>query len=200
MKLGSLLWKVRGFLGKLELKLYNEHTRAIYWRKKGVQIGENVRILTDLFLTEPYLIRIGNHVTLAGGVTFLNHDGAVWLFREEFPNLQRFGTIIIEDNCFIGQNVLLLPGIKIGPDAIVAAGAVVNTDVPPGTIYGGVPARQLSTVEGYKQKIIPVWSKFDFPRELAAKRLFLEQLFWQEGFKEPIPPVSSASGEFPATE
>ena len=184
MKLGSVLWKVRGFLDKLALKRYNEHTRAIYWRKKGVQIGDNVRILTNMFLTEPYLIRIGNHVTLAGGVTFLNHDGAVWLFREEYPNLQRFGTIIIKDNCFIGQNVQLLPGITIGPDANVAAGAVVNTDVPPGTIYGGVPARRISSVDTYKSKIIPVWSKFDFPKELAAKRRFLEKLFWEDGFNE----------------
>ena len=85
MKLATFAWKIKGFLNKPELKFYNEYTRARYWRKKGVRIGNDVRILTDMFLTESYLIRIGNHVTIAGGATFLNHDGAVWLSAISIP-------------------------------------------------------------------------------------------------------------------
>ena len=49
--------------------------------------------------------------------------------------------IIIEDNVWIAANVTILDGCKIGQGSIVAAGAVVNKDIPPKSIAGGVPAR-----------------------------------------------------------
>jgi acetyltransferase-like isoleucine patch superfamily enzyme len=49
-------------------------------------------------------------VTISQDVTFINHDGGVWVFRNEFPELDVFGTIVIEDNCFIGANTTICPG------------------------------------------------------------------------------------------
>ena len=51
--------------------------------------------------------------------------------------------VVIEDDCWIGCNVTVLSGVTIGRGSIVAAGAVVNKDVPPYSIVGGVPARLL---------------------------------------------------------
>ena len=61
--------------------------------------------------------------------------------------LDATGPVDIRDNVFIGHQAIVLPGVTIGPDAIVAAGAVVTSDVPPGSVVGGVPARVIARTE-----------------------------------------------------
>lgn len=56
------------------------------------------------------------------------------------------------DNVFIGTNVTILNNVKIGPNAIVAAGAVVTKDVPQNTVVGGVPARKICSFDEYLSK------------------------------------------------
>lgn len=153
--ISSLIGKVQRLY---ELRKYNLDTKAEYFRKQGVQIGENCRIVPNMLGTEPYLIKIGNHVAIAQGVTFETHDGGPWIFRNEIPDIQVFGPIIIEDNCIIGQNAILLPNIRIGKNSIVAANSVVITDVPPNTIVMGVPARPFGSTAKYREKCIDRWS------------------------------------------
>lgn len=141
----------------MELNRYNDFTIAEYFRKQGAIIGAESRILVRSLGQEPYLIKIGKHCTIAGNVTFLCHDGATWLFTEEHPSLQKFGTIEIKDNCFIGINAMLMGNITIGPNAIVGAGAVVTKDVPEGAIVAGNPARVVSTVDKFKEKALKLW-------------------------------------------
>ena len=141
----------------LELRRYNSFTIAEYFRKQGARIGEGCNIIPTFLGTEPYLVKIGNHVTIANGVAFITHDGGAWIVREEHPNVQVFGPIVIEDNCVIGQNAILFPNIRIGKNSIVGAGSVVISDVPPNTIAMGVPARPFGSVEKYKQKCIERW-------------------------------------------
>lgn len=147
-------------IGKLIiLSRYNNITIAKYFRKQGVQIGERCSILIRSLGDEPYLVKIGNHVTIAKGVNFITHDGGAWIFREEVPDIQVFGPIIIDDNCVIGQNAILFPNIHIGKNSIVGAGAVVITDIPPSSIAVGIPARVLSSVEKYKNNCIAKWNE-----------------------------------------
>lgn len=54
-----------------------------------------------------------------------------------------FKPVIIEDDVWIGVNVTILKGVRIGTGAIIAAGAVVTKDVPQYSIYGGIPAKQI---------------------------------------------------------
>jgi len=142
-----------------ELHKYGRFTRAEYFRKLGACVGENCAIIPDSLGTEPWLVRIGNHVTIATGVKFLTHDGATWIFRQETPNLQGFGTIIIDDNCVIGENAVLMPNIHIGSGSIVGANSVVMTDVHPDSIVMGVPARVLSTTASYKERTHERWQR-----------------------------------------
>lgn len=114
------------------------HVAAL--RAKGVQIGAQCRIYTDAFSTEPWLVRIGDNVGIAGGVKFLTHDGSAALLRGTRPMAQRLGTITIGNGVFIGENAILLPGVRIGDGCIVAPGSVVRGQIPPNSLVVGNPA------------------------------------------------------------
>jgi acetyltransferase-like isoleucine patch superfamily enzyme len=153
--LGSILARLRH---ANRLRGYDRFTIAEYFREQGAQIGENCSISPTDLGPEPYLIKIGNHVTVAPGARFITHDGAAWVFRDEIPDLQVFGPIIIEDNCVIGENAVLFPNVRIGRNSIVGAGSVVITDVPPDTIAIGIPARPFGAVSKYREKAIERWN------------------------------------------
>ena len=134
--------------------IYKHLAPEKYARKIGVRIGKNCRIGNSNWGSEPYLISIGDHVTLSSNVTFLTHDGATWVFREktEYKGVNKFGAIVISDNCFIGWGVTLLPGIRIGSDSIVGVGALVTKSIRSGEVWGGVPAHFLMTTAEYAEK------------------------------------------------
>jgi acetyltransferase-like isoleucine patch superfamily enzyme len=151
-----------------ELRKYTPTTIAEYLRRQGAQIGENCFIIPTNLGTEPYLIKIGNHVAIANGVEFITHDGAAWIFRDEVSDAQVFGPIVIEDNCIVGQNAILFPNIRIGRNSIVGAGSVVISDVPPNTIVVGVPARPLGSVDKYREKCLERW-KVQRPQDVVLE-------------------------------
>ena len=146
------------FKQKIELLKYDDFTIAEYLRKQGAQIGDNNRIMLRNLGDEACLIKIGSHCTITSNVKLVVHDGAGWLFTEQKPSLQRFGTIEILDNCFIGIDATILPDVKIGPNSIVGACSVVTKDVPPDTVVAGNPARKICTVSEYRGKIFKKWA------------------------------------------
>ena len=105
-----------------------------------VVIGDYTRIGIHNTIIGP--VTIGSHVNLAQGITVtaLNHN---FENTNERIDLQGVTTkqIIIKDDVWIGANAVILPGVTIGRHAVVAAGAVVTTDVPENTVVGGVPAK-----------------------------------------------------------
>jgi acetyltransferase-like isoleucine patch superfamily enzyme len=146
-------------------------------RAQGMQIGKHCRIYTDFIGGEPYLIRVGDHVTITSGVRLVTHDGSCWILREQHPNLQDFGPIVIEDNSFIGVNAVILPHVRIGPNSIVAAGAVVTRDVPPDTVVGGIPAKPLMPVARFAEGKLRAVDATSVPEDLDEKRRYLEDKF-----------------------
>ena len=110
-------------------------------RARGVRIGEGCVIHTEQFSTEPYLVTLGDRVGISGGVKFLAHDGAAWLLRQRRPSAQAFGAIAVGDDCYIGENALLLAGTRVGRGCIVAAGAVVRGSFPDNSVIAGNPAK-----------------------------------------------------------
>jgi len=127
-------------------------------RFTGLNGNEECVILTDpfsLFGSEPYLITVGKHVEFTLGVRLITHDGGLWCLRKNkfFNNIDYFAPIIIGDNVFIGNNAIILPGVRIGNNCIVGAGAVVTHDVPSNTVVGGVPAKTIKTMHEYSEKV-----------------------------------------------
>jgi len=119
---------------------------AEYLRRHGGlhAMGERCSVQTNVVITDPSYTRLGHNVSLSG-CTLFGHDGVVNMLRNAYGgDLDRVGRIDIRDNVFIGHQAIVMPGVTIGPDAIVAAGSVVTRDVPPGCVVGGVPAKVIA--------------------------------------------------------
>lgn len=105
-----------------------------------VVIGDFSRIGIHSTVIGP--VTIGSHVNLAQGITVtaLNHNFST---KDKFIDEQGVATspIVIEDDVWIGANAVILPGVRIGRHSVIAAGAVVNRDVPPYSLAVGVPAQ-----------------------------------------------------------
>lgn len=137
---------------------YNEAKRL------GVKFGDNCRFIgTPRWGSEPWLIEIGNHVELSFDVTFITHDGATWVFRDQdrYKNVIRYGKIIIEDNCFIGAMTTILPGVTIGRNSIIGACSLVNSDIKPDSVYAGVPAKRICSTAEYAEKCLDQTPNYD---------------------------------------
>lgn len=110
-------------------------------------MGDFCSIQPQVQITDPQYVRLGNNVRMAV-CTLLGHDGSVNMINRAFGcRLDRVGKIDIRDNVFIGQAAIVLPGVTIGPNAIVAAGSVVTSDVPENTVVGGLPAKRICPLD-----------------------------------------------------
>ncbi|MCI8725455.1 MAG: acyltransferase [Hungatella sp.] len=120
-------------------------------------IGENCNVMNRIVPLYAKLIKLGNNVRLASKVTFVTHD-VTHVMLNANPNLQgkkfneKIGCIEIQDNVFIGAGSTILYGVMIGSNVIVGAGSLVNKDIPPNSVAGGVPAKVISTFDEYIAK------------------------------------------------
>src|SRR5664279_4192528 len=116
-------------------------------------IGEHCSIQSNVEITDPSYVRIGNNVRMSG-CTLFGHDGSVNMLNRAYGlKLDSVGKIDIHDNVFIGHRAIVLPNVEIGPNAIVAAGAVVTKNVPPNSVVGGIPARRMCSVDELVERL-----------------------------------------------
>lgn len=137
--------------------LYGKKFRKIETaRKIGVSIGDNCRLITfPQFGSEPYLFKIGSHVTISSEVLFLTYDGGNWVFRENEPYKEviAFRPIVIGNNCFIGARSTIMPGVRIGNNCVVGACSLVTKSIPDGEVWG-VPAHFMIKTKDYAEKCL----------------------------------------------
>lgn len=130
-----------------------EYTAFLKLHGGFFSIGEHCNILPTTIFTDPAYVRLGNNVQFSS-CALIGHDGVIAMLNRAYDlRLDAVGKIDIRDNVFIGYGAVILRGVTIGPNSIVAAGAVVCRDVPPGTIVGGVPAKPIGKVDDLVAKL-----------------------------------------------
>lgn len=115
------------------------HMGADFYNPANIKIGQDTIIGRNSFLDGRDKLVIGDHVDIASDVMIYNseHD----LEADDFAAI--VAPVEICDYAFIGPRVIILPGVKIGKGAVIAAGAVVTKDVSDFSIVGGIPAREI---------------------------------------------------------
>lgn len=134
--------------------------RKFFWplerqaRYAGVKLGAHNFIASRFWSSEPYLITIGSHCGITKGVKFFTHGGARSA-RSIYPKFDCFGKITIGNYVYIGSNSLIMPGVTIGDNVLIAAGSVVTKSIPSNVVVGGNPARIVCTIEQYIERNLP---------------------------------------------
>lgn len=145
---------------------YIEHLRR---NVKIHSIGQHCHVNHDARFTDPQYVRIGNNVCLSS-CTVVGHDAVISVLnRARGLKLDSVGKVDIKDNVFVGMGVIILPGVTIGSNSVVAAGAVVAQDVPEGAVVGGVPAKVIGQTDQLVEKLIAQTDKMPW-RHLIEQR------------------------------
>lgn len=139
-------------------RVFSGIRRQLWWRldpvgharSLGVTVGERCRLLRVTFGTEPYLVHIGNHVS-ATLTHFETHDGGVWVFRDEHPDIDIIRPIYVGDNVYFGRGCIVLPGVTIGNNVVVGAGSIVTRNIPDNSVSVGIPARVIKSLDEYAE-------------------------------------------------
>ncbi len=127
-----------------DVRFFNLYRRGL----GGLEIGRECFLGDECLLDLAEGIRLEDQVTLAERVLVLTHTNVGYRdhpLQKHFPSTAL--PVVIGSGAFVGAGVTLLPGVRIGSRAFVAAGSVVTLDVPPSTLVGGVPARPLRSLE-----------------------------------------------------
>jgi acetyltransferase-like isoleucine patch superfamily enzyme len=113
---------------------------------KSLQIGANCFIGHEALIDLAGPVVLEDHVTLAARAILLTHLNVGY---KDHPLVARFppqtGSVTIQRGSFVGVAAVVLAGCKIGPEAFIAAAALVNRDVEPGEVVAGVPIRRILT-------------------------------------------------------
>lgn len=124
-----------------------------YYKKQGMQIGKETNIFSNIVTSEPYLVSIGNHCTIATNVSLLTHDASIGALGDRKKKSDLCGRITIGDNCFIGHGAIILYGVTLPSNTIVAAGSVVvKSPGKEGCIIGGNPAKIIGMSQDFLRK------------------------------------------------
>lgn len=127
-----------------------EGLRKFFNRLRGVHIGKGGWIGHGTLLGNwPFLLTIGDNVIFADGVRILTHDTSFIVVGGQ----DLAGEVVIGNNVHIGENAIILPGVRIGNNVVIGANAVVKKDVPDGSVVAGIPAKVICSIDEGRRKL-----------------------------------------------
>jgi|AMZC01.1.fsa_nt_AMZC01002908.1_2 acetyltransferase-like isoleucine patch superfamily enzyme len=150
-------------LTELNTSINDDRIRELWGEISGIPLDYSTSIQVPFYINIGLFIHIGKNVYINHACSFLGIGGIrieddvligpkVSLITESHPlnPLERKSLlvkpVVIKQNAWIGAGATILPGVTVGENAIVAAGAVVSKDVPANTVVGGVPAKVIKTI------------------------------------------------------
>jgi maltose O-acetyltransferase len=143
--LSAILPELHGTLWKMKQRRRWKRLRAL-----GMHIGKGVNLPMSTWIDESHccLISIGDNCGFGEACAILAHDA----MPNEYIDATRIGLVRIHASCHFGMRTIILPGVEIGPRAIVGANSVVVRDIPPDSVASGNPARVVLSMEEYLEK------------------------------------------------
>ncbi|CAG7920577.1 unnamed protein product [Penicillium olsonii] len=117
----------------------------------NVIIGKDCFINWNVTILDTSLVVIGDRVQIGTGASIFTagHDTSI-LSRQKFVE---FGhPVFIEDDCWIGGNVIILPGVRIGKGSTIGAGSIVTKDIPAYSVAVGSPCRVRKTIQSAEEE------------------------------------------------
>jgi acetyltransferase-like isoleucine patch superfamily enzyme len=127
-----------------DVRFFNLYRRGL----AGLDVGDECFLGDECLIDLAESVRLERQVTFAERVLVLTHTNVGYAdhpLQAHFPALA--APVVVESGAFVGANVTLLPGVRVGSCSFVAAGSVVTADVPPRTVVAGVPARVLRRLD-----------------------------------------------------
>lgn len=161
---------VHKVVARVFLHIYRRAVR--FARETGVRMlvakaGKSLKVFGRVRIDMPQKIYIGNDCSLNEGVLIIGRDdvrigNGVTLsayvvvtsagIESGQPRRHSQAPVIIEDNVWLAANVTVLPGVKIGEGAVIAAGAVVTEDIPLNVMAAGIPARVIKQLQPFHER------------------------------------------------
>ena len=128
-----------------------------YLRSNGMVIGNNTVIYSPnncvIDQTRPWMIEIGDNVSITTGVTILTHGYDWSVFKGMYGDvLGSAGRVKIGNNVFIGMNSTILKGVAIGNNVVIGANSLINKNVPDNSVVVGNPQRVVCDIDSYLEK------------------------------------------------
>lgn len=126
--------------------------RKMCFRRSGVEVGQGTVVNPNLQVSDSFkqLVKIGARVAVGPNVTIIADSAPNNSKLQEKSyvreHLIQSEPVIIEDDVWVGANVLVLPGVTIRQGAVVGAGSVVNRDVDAWTVVAGNPAKKIRSI------------------------------------------------------
>lgn len=171
----NMIRKIRDYI--LSKYAHSSSSRFIcYLRKKGIKIGNGCVFrypkTTRIDITRPSLVEIGDNVDMNFNFQILTHDWASRVFRNYYHELvPSSGKVKIGNNIYFGTNVIVLKGVTIGDNCVIAAGSIITKSIPANSVVAGVPAKVICSLDKYfeKRKQVCVEEAFEYARSIKER-------------------------------
>lgn len=206
-KLLIIVTSVTSKLHSLWIKRNND-SYIKYLKRLGIAIGENVHFRgpssTRIDISRPALITIGNNIDINTNFQMLTHDWCSFVFRLKYADfINSSGRIVLGNNIYIGTNVTILKGVKVGDNVIIGANSLVTRDIPSNSVAAGVPCKIICSIDEYYMKrkdeglkeaeefvrlFVKRNKRAPLPKELSEEFIyFVDKSNWEEYEVQGVP-------------